>query len=106
MTAGGKFEFRDLRKTSLGTYLREISRIPLLTREEEIEVGKRVRQGDPEALRELVEANLRFVVSVANKFSGCGIPLIDLINEGNIGLIEAARRFDPERGVKFISYAV
>jgi RNA polymerase primary sigma factor len=106
MTAGGKFEYRDLRKTSLGTYLREISRIPLLTREEEVEVGKRARQGDPEALHELVEANLRFVVSVANKYTGSGIALLDLINEGNIGLIEAARRFDPDQGVKFISYAV
>jgi RNA polymerase primary sigma factor len=106
MSAGGNFEFRDLRKTSLGTYLKEIARIPLLTREEEIEVAKRARQGDPEALQELVEANLRFVVSVANKFTGSGIALLDLINEGNIGLIEAARRFNPDAGVKFISYGV
>ena len=106
MTAGGNFEFRDLRKTSLGTYLREISKIPLLTREEEVEVATRAREGDQEALRQLVEANLRFVVSVANKYSGSGIALLDLINEGNIGLIEAAKRFDPNEGVKFISYAV
>jgi len=106
MSAGGNFEFRDLRKTSPGTYLKEIARIPLLTREEEIEVAKRARQGDPEALQELVEANLRFVVSVANKFTGSGIALLDLINEGNIGLIEAARRFNPDAGVKFISYGV
>jgi RNA polymerase primary sigma factor len=106
MSSGGNFEFRDLGKTSLGTYLKEISKIPLLTREEEQEVARKVRQGDQEALRQLVEANLRFVVSVANKFSGSGIALLDLINEGNIGLIEAARRFDPDEGVKFISYAV
>jgi len=106
MSAGRSFEFRDLRKSSLGTYLKEISRIPLLTREEEIALACRAREGDQEALKKLVESNLRFVVSVANKFSGCGIPLIDLINEGNIGLSEAARRFDPDRGVKFISYAV
>jgi RNA polymerase primary sigma factor len=100
------YEFRDLRKTSLGTYLKEISKIPLLKREEEIDLAQRAREGDQEALGKLVESNLRFVVSVANRFPGCGIPLIDLINEGNIGLIEAARRFDPDRGVKFISYAV
>lgn len=106
MSAGRNFEFRDLRQSSLGTYLKEISKIPLLTREEEVALAIRARDGDQEAKHKLVESNLRFVVSVANKFSGCGIPLIDLINEGNIGLIEAARRFDPERGVKFISYAV
>jgi RNA polymerase primary sigma factor len=104
--SGRNFEFRDLQKSSLGTYLKEISKISLLKREEEVELGRRARDGDQDSLRKLVEANLRFVVSQANKFSGCGIPLIDLINEGNIGLIEAARRFDPERGVKFISYAV
>ena len=106
MTAGGNFEFRDLRKTSLGTYLREISKISLLSREEEQAIARKAREGDQEALRQLVEANLRFVVSVANKYSGSGIALLDLINEGNIGLIEAAKRFDPDEGVKFISYAV
>lgn len=106
MSAGRNFEFRDLRQSSLGTYLKEISKIPLLTREEEVALAIRARDGDQEAKHKLVESNLRFVVSVANKFSGCGIPLIDLINEGNIGLIEAARRFDPDKGVKFISYGV
>ncbi len=106
MAAARNFEFRDLRKTSLGTYLKEISRIPLLSREEEIDLARKARAGDEKALQKLVESNLRFVVSVANRFSGCGISLLDLINEGNIGLIEAARRFDPDRGVKFISYAV
>jgi RNA polymerase primary sigma factor len=93
-------------RTSLGTYLKEISRISLLKREEEVELGRRIRAGDQEALQQLVEANLRFVVSIANKYRACGIALLDLINEGNIGLMEAAKRFDPERGVKFISYAV
>jgi RNA polymerase primary sigma factor len=92
--------------SSLGTYLREISRIPLLTREEEIRLGKLARKGDQKAIQKLVEANLRFVVKVANRFSGAGPSLLDLINEGNIGLLQAAKRFDPERNVKFISYAV
>ena len=93
MTAGGKFEFRDLSKTSLGTYLREISRIPLLTREEEVEVGKRARQGDPEALHELVEANLRFVVSVANKYTGSGIALLALGHQ----ILHLHAKFQPDR---------
>jgi RNA polymerase primary sigma factor len=92
--------------SSLGAYLREISKIPLLTREEEIHLGKLARKGDQKAIQKLVEANLRFVVKVANRFSGAGPSLLDLINEGNIGLLQAARRFDPERNVKFISYAV
>jgi RNA polymerase primary sigma factor len=100
------YEFRDLKKTSLGTYLKEISKIPLLSREEEVRLARLASKGEQEALHKLVESNLRFVVSIANRFSGCGISLLDLINEGNIGLIEAGRRFDPERDVKFISYAV
>jgi RNA polymerase primary sigma factor len=97
---------RLVKRTSLGTYLKEISRIPLLTREGEIALARRIQAGDEEAVSQLVEANLRFVVSIANKYRSCGIALLDLINEGNIGLMEAARRFDPDRGVKFISYAV
>ncbi len=97
---------RLVKRTSLGTYLKEISRIPLLTREGEIALARRIRAGDEEAVSQLVEANLRFVVSIANKYRSCGIALLDLINEGNIGLMEAARRFDPDKGVKFISYAV
>ncbi len=97
---------RLVKRTSLGTYLKEISRIPLLTREGEIALALRIRAGDEEAVSQLVEANLRFVVSIANKYRSCGIALLDLINEGNIGLMEAARRFDPDKGVKFISYAV
>ncbi len=97
---------KHLKRTSLATYLKEISRIPLITREDEIALAKRIRKGDQTAIESLVEANLRFVVSIANKYRACGISLLDLINDGNIGLIEAAKRFDPTRGVKFISYAV
>jgi RNA polymerase primary sigma factor len=92
--------------SSLGAYLREISKVPMLTREEEIRVGKLAAKGDQKAIQKLVESNLRFVVKVANRFSGAGPSLLDLINEGNIGLLQAARRFDPGRNVKFISYAV
>ncbi len=93
-------------KDSLDAFLKAISKIPLLSREEEIELAKRAKAGDKEALKKLVESNLRFVVSVAKKYLGCGLPLHDLIAEGILGLIEAARRFDPDKGVKFISYAV
>ena len=92
--------------SSLGVYLREISKIPMISREEEIRLGKLALKGDQKAIQGLVEANLRFVVKVANRFSGAGPSLLDLINEGNIGLLQAARRFDPARNVKFISYAV
>lgn len=91
---------------SLDQYLREISAYPLLDREEEISLAKRIRQGDEEALDILVRSNLRFVVSVAKKYQNQGVPLSDLINEGNLGLIRAAHRFDETRGIKFISYAV
>jgi RNA polymerase primary sigma factor len=88
-------------------YLKEISKIPLLTAEEEKELGRRVQQhGDREALQKLIESNLRFVIKIAKKYRKSGLPFLDLINEGNIGLMEAARRFDPERGVRFTSYAV
>ncbi len=99
-------EYKPLKRTSLGTYLKEISRIPLLTREEEVALAKKIKKGNQAAMKHMVEANLRFVVSIANKYRACGIALLDLINEGNIGLIEAAKRFDHTRGVKFISYAV
>jgi RNA polymerase primary sigma factor len=92
---------------TLQAYLRAISRFPRLTPEEERELGRRIRdQQDEEALRRLVEANLRFVVSYAKRYRGLGVPFLDLIHEGNLGLIEAARRFDPDRNVKFITYAV
>ena len=91
---------------SLGKYLQEISKIDLLTAEEEAELSRKIRQGDKRALDKLVKANLRFVVSVAKQFQGQGLPLIDLINEGNIGLIRAAEKYDETRGFKFISFAV
>lgn len=91
---------------SLDLYLREISVYPLLSRQEEIDLALKIQQGDHEALDALVRANLRFVVSVAKKYQNQGVTLPDLINEGNLGLIRAARKFDPARGIKFISYAV
>src|SRR3989304_8276201 len=87
-------------------YLKEISRIPLLTVDEERALGYRAQCGDKEALQKLIESNLRFVIKIAKKYRKSGLPFLDLINEGNIGLIEAARRFDPERKVRFTSYAV
>ena len=91
---------------TLRAYLGEIGKIPPLTVEQEREIGARIREGDAGALRRLVEANLRFVVSYAKRYRGLGVPFLDLIHEGNLGLMEAARRFDPARNVKFISYAV
>lgn len=91
---------------SLQAYLRKIEKIPLLTREEEVELATSAQAGDQEALDKLIRSNLRYVVTVARKYIGCGLSLADLINEGNVGLIQAAKRFDPLRGVKFITYAV
>jgi RNA polymerase primary sigma factor len=87
--------------------LRGIARIPRLTPEDERELGRRIQaNNDQDALRQLVEGNLRFVVSYAKRYRGLGVPFLDLIHEGNLGLIEAAKRFDPDRNVKFITYAV
>jgi RNA polymerase primary sigma factor len=91
---------------SLGIYLREIRRIPLLTAKEEEALARRSRAGDHSATDELVRRNLRFVVSIAKQYVGSGVPLEDLINEGNVGLIRGAERFDVDRGYRFISYAV
>lgn len=91
---------------SLDRYLQEIGKVDLLTTEEEIELAKRIRKGDQKALEALTKANLRFVVSVAKQYQNQGLSLEDLINEGNLGLIKAATRFDETRGFKFISYAV
>jgi RNA polymerase primary sigma factor len=91
---------------SLEKYLQEIGEVPLLTPEEEIKLARRIRRGDQIALEQLTKANLRFVVSVAKQYQNQGLSLGDLINEGNLGLIKAAKRFDETRGYKFISYAV
>jgi len=98
--------YEEIRDDTLAAYLRRIVRIPLLSREDEQALGAEIRQGDERAFRKLVEANLRFVVKVAMRYQGCGLSLLDLINEGNLGLLEAARRYSPDRGVKFITYAV
>ena len=91
---------------SLDKYLQEIGKVELITADEEVELAQRIRQGDMAALEKLTKANLRFVVSVSKQYQNQGLSLPDLINEGNLGLIKAARRFDETRGFKFISYAV
>ena len=91
---------------SLDKYLNEISKIDMITADEEASLTRMIRDGDQAALHRLASANLRFVVSVSKKFQNQGLPLNDLINEGNVGLIKAARRFDETKGFKFISYAV
>lgn len=91
---------------SIEKYLQEIGKVDMVTPEEEVELARRIRTGDQAALERLVSANLRFVVSVAKKYQNLGLPLNDIINEGNLGLVKAAQRFDETRGFKFISYAV
>jgi RNA polymerase primary sigma factor len=93
--------------STLATYLRDIARLPRLTRDEERELGARIqRSRDPAAVNRLVESNLQFVVSCAKRYRRAGVSFLDLIHEGNLGLMQAARRFDPSRNVKFITYAV
>ena len=99
-------QFTNRESQSLDRYLQEIGKVDLITADEEIELAIKIRAGDHEALDKLTKANLRFVVSVAKQFQNKGLPLSDLINEGNIGLIKAAKKFDETRGFKFISYAV
>ena len=91
---------------SLNSYLQDVSKIDLITAEEEVELAQRIREGDQSALDKLSRANLRFVISVAKQYQNQGLSLPDLINEGNLGLVKAAKRFDETRGFKFISYAV
>lgn len=95
-----------IRGGAVDWYLSDISGLDRITPEEEVELAMKIQRGDEEARKRLVEANLRFVVSVAKQYQGHGFELVDLINEGNIGLLKAAERFDPTRGFKFISYAV
>lgn len=96
----------QLSSENLNWYLQEIAKIKQLTPDQEKELGHKIRAGDQDALKRMVEANLRFVVSICKKYRGLGLSFLDLMNEGNIGLIEAAKRYDPEKNVKFITYAV
>ena len=98
--------FTSRESVSLDKYLQEIGHEDLISSEEEVALAQRIKKGDREAVKELTRANLRFVVSVAKQFQNQGLALSDLINEGNLGLIRAAERFDETRGFKFISYAV
>lgn len=98
--------FIDTSEDSISSYLKEVRKIDILTVEEESELTKLVLEGDKKALDKLVNANLRFVISVAKEYQGQGLQLVDLISEGNYGLIKAAKKFDPTRGFRFISYAV
>jgi RNA polymerase primary sigma factor len=105
--SGGGFAGANAQEqTAIDQYLREVSRHELITPEEEIELGYKALGGDEDAVQKLARANLRFVISIAKKYQNRGVALIDLIQEGNVGLITAARKFDPDQGVKFISYAV
>ena len=101
-----KQSITDRNDTALKSYLKDVNKYPLLTPEEEKELGKRIKSGDKRALDKLVTSNLRFVISVAKQYQGQGIDLIDLIQYGNEGLMEAASKFDVDKGFKFISYAV
>ena len=103
---GDSFIYEEDVTPALDRYLEEIGKIPLLTSDEEVDLAKKIKQGDQKALEKLVKANLRFVVNVAKQFRGRGLSFQDLINEGNGGLIKAAERFDETKGFKFISYAV
>ena len=99
-------QYTNRESQSLDKYLQEIGKVDLLTPDEEIDLAKRIKKGEQRALEKLTKANLRFVVSVAKQYQNQGLSLGDLINEGNLGLIKAAKRFDETRGFKFISYAV
>lgn len=96
----------DAERDILDQYLFEVAKTPLLTAVQEVAIARRIAAGDPDAMHELIRANLRFVISVAKKYQNRGMALPDLIGEGNVGLLTAARKFDPDQGVKFISYAV
>jgi RNA polymerase primary sigma factor len=98
--------YEEISDEALSAYLRRIVNIPLLDKAEELRLARRIQKRDEKALKKLVEANLRFAVKVALQYQGYGLSLLDLINEGNLGLLEAARRFSPEYNVKFITYAV
>ncbi len=107
---GKKFVIKQLatdrKDSSLKSYFREVSKYSVLSPEEEIKLTQRVKEGDNKAIRDLINANLRFVISVAKQYQGKGLDLVDLIQEGNCGLIKAGQNYDPSRGFRFISYAV
>lgn len=96
----------DRQDASLGLYFRDVSKLSMINQEKEVELAKRIQQGDERAVEELVKANLRFVISVAKQYQGKGVPLVDLIQEGNLGLVESAKKYNPDKGIKFISYSV
>lgn len=96
----------DRQDASLGLYFKDVSKQPMIDINEEIALTKRIKEGDQKAINKLVTANLRFVISVAKQYQNKGLPLVDLIQEGNLGIVEAAKRYDETRGFKFISYAV
>lgn len=98
--------FIDTSEESVSKYLKDVRKLDMITVEEEVELTKRVAEGDQRAIDKLVKSNLRFVISVAKEYQNQGLPLSDLISEGNLGLIKAAHKFDPTRGFRFISYAV
>lgn len=98
--------FIETSEDSISNYLREVRKIELITAEEEVELAKKISEGDSDALEKLINSNLRFVISIAKEYQGQGLPLVDLINEGNYGLIKAASKFDHTKGFRFISYAV
>src|SRR5512143_249642 len=102
----GEDRQRGAAPDSLNAYIRDIAKFKPLSVEDEKHLGRRIREGDQDAIDRLVEANLRFVVHYAKRYRGLGLSYMDLIHEGSLGLIEAAKRFDPDRNVKFISYAV
>jgi RNA polymerase primary sigma factor len=99
-------KFIDTSEESISKYLKDVRKLSTITVEEEVELSRRIKEGDTKAMEKLVNSNLRFVITIAKDYQNQGIPLSDLINEGNYGLIKAAQKFDPERGFKFISYAV
>lgn len=96
----------DRQDASLGIFFKEVSKLPMIDINKEIELSRRIKEGDEEAVNELVKANLRFVISVAKQYQNKGLPLVDLIQEGMLGLCQAARKYDESRGFRFISYAV
>ena len=99
-------KFIETSEESISNYLKEVRKIDLISLEEEVELAKKISEGDKKALDKLVNANLRFVISIAKEYQGQGVPLVDLISEGNYGLIKAATKFDHTKGFRFISYAV